>query len=382
MTLESAKPKRYLSLDVLRGLTVTFMCMCNNPGTWEYVYEPLRHTDWVGCRPVDLIYPFFVFCMGCAMAFSLSRYEGHPGKAAWKVVRRSVAIFAVGFALNCYPFFPTQDGHLVFDCDRWCEWMQGRRIFGVLQRIACAYLLAGLLSIRLKTPGKICIAIAALAVVYTSILVIFGTEPGPFTLEGTISRKIDVALLGESHVYHGYSFDDGTVAAFDPEGPLGTLTTACTCLLGFLIGTLIRKTGKEGGDGYAMCSRIFVYGILCLGAGLLVSLVIPISKPLWSVSFVLYAGGWAMVALAFLIYCIDLKGITKPFLPFKVMGMNAMMAFVLSGVIAKSYQFGSWGISQYFSANEFQSFLHACIFALVIMGLLTILYRCKIFIRL
>lgn len=382
MTPELSKPKRYVSLDVLRGLTVTFMCMCNNPGSWGHMYEPMRHTAWVGCHPVDLIYPFFVFCMGCAMAFSLSKFVENPGAGVAKVIKRSLAIFAIGFALNCYPFFPTENGHLIFDWNQWCEWMHGKRIFGVLQRIACAYLIAGLLAIWLKTPKKIGIAIAALAVIYTGILVIFGTEPGPFTLEGTISRKIDVALLGESHVYHGYTFEDGTHAAFDPEGPLGSITGACTCLLGFLIGYLIRKTNKEGGNGYDMCGRIFVYGMLCLGAGLLVSLVIPISKPLWSVSYVLYAGGWAMLALAFLIYCIDLKGISKPFLPFKVMGMNAMMAFILSGVIAKSYQFGNWGLSRYFSANEFMSFLHSCIFALVILGLLTILYRRKIFIRL
>ena len=29
--------KRYLSLDVLRGLTVAFMILVNNPGTWKYV---------------------------------------------------------------------------------------------------------------------------------------------------------------------------------------------------------------------------------------------------------------------------------------------------------------------------------------------------------
>ena len=73
--------KRYESLDVLRGLTVAFMCIVNNPGSWAHIFPPLKHAAWVGCTPTDLVYPFFVFCMGCAMAFSFSKYEKATSKA-------------------------------------------------------------------------------------------------------------------------------------------------------------------------------------------------------------------------------------------------------------------------------------------------------------
>ena len=68
--------KRYLSLDVLRGLTVAFMILVNNPGTWKYVYPPLRHAAWTGCTPTDLVFPFFLFCTGAAMAFSFAKFDG------------------------------------------------------------------------------------------------------------------------------------------------------------------------------------------------------------------------------------------------------------------------------------------------------------------
>ena len=68
--------KRFATLDVMRGLTVAFMCIVNNPGNWGKLYPPLAHAHWDGCTPTDLVFPFFVFCMGCAMAFSLARYDG------------------------------------------------------------------------------------------------------------------------------------------------------------------------------------------------------------------------------------------------------------------------------------------------------------------
>lgn len=383
--------KRYESLDVLRGLTVTFMCMVNNPGTWSHMYAPMKHASWVGCTPTDLIYPFFIFCAGVAMAFSFSKYDGNSRAGAWKVVKRAFGIFLVGFLLNCYPFIPTSGGHFVWGRDNWVDMMAGKRIFGVLQRIAMAYLIAGLLAVWLKTPKKVGIAIGALCVGYTAILVIFGQEPGPFTLEGCVNRRVDVALLGESHVYHGYSFADGTRAAFDPEGPLGSLTAAASCLLGYLIGWLIKDSNRRHTEdasiqkytpAYMVC-RIFAYGMLSLAFAKFMSIWIPISKPLWSASYVFYAAGWAMIALAFFAFCIDIKGITKPFKFFKVMGSNALMAFILSGVIAKSYQFiGGQPGSAFFSQTDFTSFLYSCIFALVIFCFLFILYKKKIYIRL
>ena len=98
--------QRFVTLDVLRGLTVAFMCIVNNPGTWGKIYPPLRHADWAGCTPTDLVFPFFVFCMGCAMAFSLAKYDSITRESAWKITRRGIAIILVGLLINLYPFYP------------------------------------------------------------------------------------------------------------------------------------------------------------------------------------------------------------------------------------------------------------------------------------
>ncbi|MCC8142503.1 MAG: heparan-alpha-glucosaminide N-acetyltransferase domain-containing protein [Tannerellaceae bacterium] len=61
---------RLLSLDVMRGITIVGMILVNNPGSWSYVYAPLRHAQWDGLTPTDLVFPFFMFIMGVSMFFS------------------------------------------------------------------------------------------------------------------------------------------------------------------------------------------------------------------------------------------------------------------------------------------------------------------------
>lgn len=384
--------KRFVSLDVLRGFTVAFMCLVNNPGAWSHVFPPLRHASWAGCTPTDLVFPLFVFCSGCAMAFSFRKYPVADAKAYWHVVKRACLIFLVGFLLNLYPFFPTSlhDPSWSFG-QNYMYWLGHRRIFGVLQRIGMAYLIAGCLALWLKKPGKIGVAVAALCVAYTGILLAFGREPGAFTLEGNVSVRIDEWLVGADHCYHGYG---GT--NFDPEGLLGSLTTACTMLLGYLIGHMIvnaqkmRSLGEQGDTSVDMASfgtdrvvnRTFVYGCLSLAFAMVLSVWIPICKPLWSASYVFFAAGWGMLLLAFLAYFIDVRGIEKPFEPFKAMGMNALSAFVLAGLLAKTLPLLGFHASEYFGANEYMSLLYAVIFVFVIFCVQWLLYKKKIVIKL
>ena len=64
-----------MALDVLRGITVAGMIMVNNPGSWEHIFAPLRHAEWHGLTPTDLVFPFFMFIMGVSTAFSLKRFD-------------------------------------------------------------------------------------------------------------------------------------------------------------------------------------------------------------------------------------------------------------------------------------------------------------------
>lgn len=379
--------KRYISLDVLRGLTVTFMCIVNNPGNWGKIFAPLRHANWDGCTPTDLVYPFFVFCMGCAMAFSFRKFDGLEKATVKKVVKRGLAIFLVGFLLCLYPFFPTKLNPDLTFIQNFIEWLNYKRIFGVLQRIGLAYIVGGLIALWLRKPTKIIIAIGVLCTLFTGILVAFGGEPGPFTLEGNIAGKIDIALLGENHVYRGFGIP------FDPEGLLGVITASCNVLLGYLVGRLILRTSTRYAKGYQistntpayLVTRIFVYSAICLAIGSVLSIWIPINKALWSASYVFYTSGWAMFALAFFAYWIDIKGNTKAFKFFTIMGTNPLIAFIASAVIVKTMII--FGISPsrmfggFFSQSQFTSLIHALLFTFIIFVIQWILYKKKIVVK-
>jgi len=66
---------RFHSLDVFRGATVALMILVNNPGSWDHIYTPLDHAGWAGCTPTDLVFPFFLFAVGNAIAFVMPKLE-------------------------------------------------------------------------------------------------------------------------------------------------------------------------------------------------------------------------------------------------------------------------------------------------------------------
>ena len=130
--------QRFYSLDIFRGATVAFMILVNNPGDWEHIFVPLEHAPWHGCTPTDLVFPFFLFAVGNAMAFVFEKMKT-SGDSLFlkKVFTRALLIFGIGLFLNWFPFIKWDGDHLVFK-----YWVSpsnpenGIRILGVLQRIA------------------------------------------------------------------------------------------------------------------------------------------------------------------------------------------------------------------------------------------------------
>ena len=374
--------KRYLSLDVFRGMTVALMILVNNPGSWSTIFPPLRHAAWEGCTPCDLVFPFFLFCVGVSMAFSLSKFSSLSWEASRKVLKRGVLLYVVGLLLTAFPFYPYRMDPDLTVWQNYAQWLGELRLVGILARIAMCYVIASILALWLQTPKKIWGAIAVLSIMHVGLLIAFAGPEGAFSLEGNFGRRLDIAILGEGHVYHGYSNVEGVPVPFDPEGFFGALTGSCTVLIGYLVGKMIRKN-SEPSLQHALVARMYTFSAVSLAGAMLLSIWIPICKPLWSVSYVFYTAGWAMFVMAFLMYLIDIKGVTKPFFPFQALGMNPLAMFVLSGLVAKSLpRFLQWDSAAVFGANEWMSLLYAVLFMLFHLLIAVILYRKKIFIKL
>ena len=231
--------QRYYSLDVFRGATVALMILVNNPGTWSHIYEPLEHAPWHGLTPTDLVFPFFLFAVGNAMAFVMPRYTT-GGRVFWKkTLKRTALIFFIGLALNWFPFIQWLNGELVLRnwvCQKPDGEMAGVRILGVLQRIALCYFFASVIIYYAKPKGAFLIGTILLLIYWA--LCLAGNPLDPYSLQGWFGTGVDKNILGEPHMYHGEG------VAFDPEGIMSTLPAIVQVIFGFLIGDYIRKTAK------------------------------------------------------------------------------------------------------------------------------------------
>ncbi|NJO87288.1 MAG: DUF5009 domain-containing protein [Lewinella sp.] len=366
---------RLLSLDAFRGLTIAGMILVNDPGSWAQVYAPLRHAEWNGCTPTDLVFPFFVFIVGVSMYFSLRRFDHRLSwPTAVKILRRTLLIFALGLFLTWFPFY-----HKPF-----AEY----RIMNVLQRIALAYGAAAFIGIL--TPQRwLWRVIGSILLAYWALMYFFGGEE-PYSLEDNFARMVDLALLGPSHLYGGFGLP------FDPEGLLHSLPAVATALLGFQAGRLIVETP----DRERLVRLLLLYGIGGVALGLFWGLGFPINKPLWSSSYVVYTAGLAACLLGVCMEYYDLYGGKRGKFFLEVFGTNALFAYVLHGLLYKisSYLLAwpsatgdkthplAWVYhnlyAQLFGDNPMASLLYAMSYVLLIWGFTYLLYRRKIFIKL
>lgn len=322
-----------ISLDVFRGLTVGLMILVNNPGSWSHIYAPLRHAHWHGWSPTDLVFPFFLFIVGVAMALSFSkRIEAGADISALKkkVWSRGAIIIAFGLFLNGFPFNIPLNAQMAADFEFLDIFrrFQTLRLVGVLQRIGLAYLIGGLIVLHFQKTRDRIMAAGVLILIYELFMrvpLIEGWGAGSFGLEDNFIRYIDILILGEAHIY------GGTGIPFDPEGLLSTLPAAVTLLSGFWLGEYLRRP-----IGYQeKLSNLSVVGIILFFAGSLLSLIEPINKQLWTVSYVVTMDGLAIMMVVLSSYLIDVKKLVFWTKPAIVFGSNPLVVFVGSGIIGR-----------------------------------------------
>jgi predicted acyltransferase len=334
--------ERLLSLDVFRGLTVAGMLLVNDPGSWANIYPPLEHAAWNGWTPTDLIFPFFLFIAGITTYLSLSsrRARGDDERAIRnQIIRRGALIFLFGLLVNGFPYFTWGEVAGVADptllqriTDRLLHW----RIMGVLQRIGVAYLVAALLTLRTSLKQQVVI-IASLLLGYWLVMTVFPV-PGEGTIgalllddpQRTMAAWTDRLVLDWSRWGLGNHLWVSSVT-WDPEGILSTVPAIATAMLGNVAGRWIaqRRPLTERLAGLSAA------GALAMMAGLMWNWVFPINKSLWTSSYVLFTAGLAALALATVMWIVDFqksRGWTKPFV---IYGINPIIAFVGSGVMAR-----------------------------------------------
>jgi len=377
---------RLISLDVLRGLTIAFMIMVNNNGSESTAWWFMKHAQWNGLTPTDLVFPTFLFVVGASIVFAfqsrLAKGATHA-ELALQTFRRAVILFCFGLIVNNLGTVFYHSPH--FAPGQW-------RIYGVLQRIAICYLIASLFYLwdrRWQTKAAVIVA----ALVGYFILMRWVPVPGlgtpgvdiPFLdRDANWVAWFDRQIFPSSMLYEG---------ARDPEGLISDIPALATCLLGVLAGIWMRS--KE-----ALPSK--AAGLAAGAASLLVSGVVwsiwfPLNKKLWTSSYVLVAAGISMALLALFFWAIEVKNLRgKWMFPFLVLGSNSIAAYMISellGTLTDWIRISSHGrivspfgwiflkLIDVIPDSGVASFAYSFVFLLICFVPVWIMYRNKIFLK-
>jgi predicted acyltransferase len=393
------KRERLLSLDVFRGITVAGMLLVNNPGTWSAIFPPLEHAEWNGWTPTDLIFPFFLFIVGITTHLSLSarRARGDNDSAIVKqILRRGLIIYLLGFAMAMFPFYQWGTIDSLPNAGAWDRILfriEHVRILGVLPRIAIVYVCAALLTLKTTVKQQILIAAGLLFGYWFAMTLI--PVPGEnvvgalllHTKDRNLAAYLDRAILGTNHTWVGS-------VTYDPEGPMSTIPAIATAMLGVLAGRWIAQRDRPLLERIA---GLFAVGSFGMMLGLMWNWSFPINKNLWTSSYVVFTAGMACVALATIMWIVDYRSVKWWTKPFVVFGVNPIVAFVGSGVLARLI-YTLWHVNYHGKTVAVQDAIYQSVFlpwlpprvaslafaisfVLLWYGILTVLYRRNIILK-
>ncbi len=308
--MQAVGGKRLLSLDVLRGITIVGMIIVNNSGGRDS-YAMLRHSEWNGLTPCDLVFPFFLFIMGVTTYLSLAKNGFKPTAGCLqKILKRTLLILLVGWLLHWFENGCAGKGWLDFS---------HLRLTGVLTRIALCYCVVSVMALFMSWRA-VALTGAVLLTLYGVLLCMFNGYAYDLT---NVNAIIDRTLFGAEHLY--------TKKPVDPEGLAGTISAVAHTIFGFCCGMLIKKRIPLE----SRVIQLFVAGFVALCVGFLLSWELPLNKRVWSPSFVLVTCGLAASLLGVLIYIIDMHHHRRAWITFfEVFGVNPLFLYVFSEVVA------------------------------------------------
>ena len=322
-------PRRLLALDALRGITITAMILVNNPGSWSYVYGPLRHADWHGWTLTDLIFPFFIVIVGMSLQLSLQQAQASSKLA---IVRqgalRSLKLYALGLFLALF-YYNFRDANYSYVEQK----LLTLRWLGVLQRIGLVYFITLLIVLYCASRGRILWLLGLCAVYLLAMLFVPYQDAqgnqfrGLLLFGNSFAAWLDHTVLGAQHLY----YRSATPFAFDPEGLWSTLPAIASCLSGVLMAQWLQAERSL----VQKIRGLLLFGVVAVWLAELWHFSLPINKSLWTPSFVLLSSGYCAIALAACIWLCDIKRWRRWSAPFVVFGANAILFFMLAGIAAR-----------------------------------------------
>lgn len=304
------------ALDALRGIAIIGMVLANLQGSDRDAFPWIAHATWNGLTVADLVFPMFLLAVG--LSLPLAQDGRTPRVDIGRIVRRSILLWLIGFGISMivHPSVYRED----------------MRFTGVLQRIGIVYLVCALTVRSTRTWVLPAIAAVVLLVVHGALLLV----PAPGEVAASMapgqgmSAWLDRAILGGTRMYGG---------TFDPEGPLSTLSSIATTMIGVAIQRLAMRAERP--------MIIWILGATLAGlAGLAATALWPINKALWTPSFAL-----VNVAIGFALLAVLKAGWPRiaawsPVRLIAALGGAALTLYVVHDavIIALIWKFGTWSL--------------------------------------
>jgi len=309
---------RIMSVDALRGFDMLMIIIAarffrglnrgaDTPLT-QFLAEQFSHPEWFGFHFYDIIMPLFLFVVGAVIPFSIKkRLDSDPSisRLYGHLIRRVIILFILGWIV--------QGRLLNLDINEFKVYSN------TLQAIAVGYFTASIAYLHLSKNGRY-LLFAACLIVYALLLTlpqVPGVGRSMLLPDKNFALYVDHIIMGR--------FDDGKQYTWILSG----FGFTATVLSGLFAGELIRSGLKREKIAWYM----LIIGLAGVAMGLIWGIWHPIVKKLWSSSFVLLSSGICFVLLSLFYWLIDVKGYKKWAFFLKVIGMNAIFAYMVSHVI-------------------------------------------------
>jgi predicted acyltransferase len=356
--------ERILSVDALRGFDMfwitggsliftTLNDAVKSPAT-GFLATQMEHVEWTGFRFYDIIMPLFMFLVGVSLPISLKRRLEKSSRAdVWKhVLKRVLILWILGMVVQ---------GNLLS-----YQFSNFRFYSNTLQAIAAGYLIATAFVMYLNFRQQLIAGFALLLVFFVLLYIpLDGAVVNPPEPHHNLALYIDKLLLG--------SHQDGTTYTWI----LSSINFGATVMSGVFASYILQSPMKE----IRKFRALLFTGIGLIIAGMLVDLIQPVIKHIWTSAFVLFSSGICFMMLALFYLVVDYWKLRKWTFFFIVIGSNSILAYMLGEL----FRFNGFsdillnGLKPYL--GEWFPFFSAIGGYLVFWLILYHLYKQKIFIR-
>ncbi len=362
-------PKRLLSVDTLRGFDMVLISGggafierlegVTGIGWIDAVARQLKHPAWNGFTFYDFIFPLFLFTAGIALSYSIRSglEKGLSKKALYKkALRRTIILIILGILDKNIPLDIFDPAHI--------------RYGTVLGRIGIATLATTFLFLNFRVQSLF-IWVGGILIMYCAALLLVpvpGYGAGDLSFEGNLVGWFDRTFMPGRLLQKTY----------DENALLTQFPAMCLTILGAVAGTVLQSKNTDN----KKLLQLYSMSAAGIALGLLWSSFFPINKHLWSSSFILLTAGMAFAFLATFYWVIDVQGIKKWTFFFKVIGMNALVIYLMVRFV--DFDFSSKLLFSGFYGHLADKWHPACnaLGSLALQWIiLYILYRKKIFVK-